>query len=85
MSLTKSFLKNYLTTARSVITHPRKFYQDMPVSGSLKEPLNFAFMTILMVSILCAVIIISLALIFPSDDGWLLGVGSCYRNMAAGS
>jgi hypothetical protein len=32
MSTTKTFLKNYLPTARSIITQPRRFYQDMPVS-----------------------------------------------------
>ncbi|MBW6517049.1 MAG: hypothetical protein K0A89_00905, partial [ANME-2 cluster archaeon] len=72
-------------TDRSVITHPRQFYQDIAVSGSLKEPLNFTFMTILMIGILYAVVIISSVLIFPSHDGWLLRFGSYYRNMAAGS
>lgn len=52
MSSIKTFLKNYLTTARCVITHPYRFYQEMPVSGGLKEPLLFAVLTIFIVSLL---------------------------------
>jgi hypothetical protein len=36
MSPTKTFLKTYIPTAHSVITQPRRFYQDMPVSGGFK-------------------------------------------------
>ncbi|MDF1532841.1 MAG: YIP1 family protein, partial [ANME-2 cluster archaeon] len=52
MSPTRSFLRTYLTTARRVITQPRQFYQDMPVSSPLKEPLVFAVLTIFIVSVL---------------------------------
>ena len=52
MSPTKTFLKNYLPTAFSIITHSRRFYQDMPVSGRLKEPLGFAVLTIFIVSLM---------------------------------
>jgi hypothetical protein len=30
MSPAKTFLKNYLAKARSVITQPRQFFRDMP-------------------------------------------------------
>ncbi len=69
MSPTKSFLKNYLPTARSVITHPRRFYQDMPVSGPLKEPLAFAVLTIFIVSLLyMPIMLVSWGPILPLDS-----------------
>ncbi|MCL7476350.1 MAG: YIP1 family protein, partial [ANME-2 cluster archaeon] len=52
MPSTRTFLKNHFATVRSVITQPRKFYRDMPTSGSLKEPLNFAILTIIINSLL---------------------------------
>ncbi len=52
MSPAKTFLKNYLPTARKVITQPRRFYQDMPVSGGFMEPLGFAVLSIFIISLL---------------------------------
>ncbi|MCL7412924.1 MAG: hypothetical protein M8353_04810 [ANME-2 cluster archaeon] len=42
MSPAKIFLKNHLATAGSIITHIHRFFQDMPTSGSFREPLGFA-------------------------------------------
>jgi hypothetical protein len=58
MSPTKTFLKNYLPTARSVITQPRRFYRDMPVSGGFMEPMGFAVLTIFIISLLFAPILL---------------------------
>jgi len=33
-------------TARSVITQPRRFFQDMPVSGGFKDAQWFAFLLV---------------------------------------
>ena len=69
MSATKTFLKNYLPTARSVITHPRQFYQDMPTSGTLTEPMAFAVLTIFIVSLLyAAVLMVTWAPLLPLDS-----------------
>lgn len=54
MSTAKTFLKNYLSTAYSVITQPHQFFRNLPTSGSLKEPLSFAVLTIFIVSLLNA-------------------------------
>jgi hypothetical protein len=73
MSPTKSVLKNYLPTARSVITHPRRFFKDMPVSGGLTEPLGFAILTIFIVSLLYIPInFISCAPLIPLDSDIVL-------------
>ena len=58
MSPTKTFLKNYLPTARSVITQPRRFYRDMPVSGGFMEPMGFAVLTIFIISLLFAPVLL---------------------------
>jgi hypothetical protein len=42
----KTFLKTYLPTARSVITHPLRFFQDMPVSGGFKDAQWFTFLLV---------------------------------------
>ena len=69
MSSTKSFLKNYLPTARSVITQPRRFFQDMPVSGGFKEPMGFAVLTIFIISLLYApIMLISWAPLLSLDS-----------------
>jgi len=73
MSPTKTFLKNYLPTSRSVITHPRRFYQDMPVSGGLTEPLVFAVLTIFIVSLLyMPIMLISWAPLLSLDSDMVL-------------
>ncbi|MCK4929244.1 MAG: YIP1 family protein, partial [Methanosarcinales archaeon] len=75
MSPTKSFLKNYLPTARSVITHPRQFFRDMPTSGPLKEPLVFAVLTIFIVSLLYIPIdLISWAPLLPLGSDMVLSL-----------
>ncbi len=69
MSPTKTFLKNYLPTARSVITQPRRFFQDMPVSGGFKEPMGFAVLTIFIISLLYApIMLISWAPLLSLDS-----------------
>lgn len=69
MSATKPFLKTYPATALDIITHPRRFYRDMPTSGSLKEPLGFALLTIFIVSLLyTAVLAAAWAPLIPLDS-----------------
>ncbi|MCX9014770.1 MAG: YIP1 family protein [Candidatus Methanoperedens sp.] len=48
------YLKKWFETAKLVIKTPRVFFREMPVTGSLKEPVSFAFVTILVISLLYA-------------------------------
>lgn len=59
MSLSKPFLKNYLSAVYNVITQPRRFYQDMPVSGGFIEPLVFAVLTIFIISLLNTAVLVA--------------------------
>lgn len=69
MSSTTTFLKNYIPTARSIITQPRKFYQNMPISGDFAEPLAFAILTTLIISLIYApIILISLLGYLPQGS-----------------
>ncbi|MDW7777287.1 MAG: YIP1 family protein [Methanosarcinales archaeon] len=69
MSSAKTYLKNYLATVRSVITRPRQFYKDMPVSAGLNEPMGFALLTILIVSLLyAAILVVSWAPLIPLNS-----------------
>lgn len=56
----KTFLKNHFSTVHSIITKPRQFYQDMPTSGGLKEPMAFTGLTILIISMLCTVVLMGI-------------------------
>lgn len=46
------YLRKWFDTTRFIITQPRSFFREMPVSGSLKEPLSFMFFTIFISSLL---------------------------------
>jgi hypothetical protein len=73
MSSAKTYLKNYIATTSSVITHPRRFYQDMTVSGGLTEPMVFAVLTIFIVSLLyIPIMLISWGPYLPLDSDMVL-------------
>ena len=53
-------LKNWLTTSKVIITQPRHFFRDMPTSGGYREPLGFAAVTVLIISVFYAPILLVL-------------------------
>jgi hypothetical protein len=52
-----AYLNEWFDTTKSVLTHPRDFFKEMPTAGSLKEPLNFMVFTTVLASLLCIPII----------------------------
>ncbi|MCG7848872.1 MAG: YIP1 family protein [ANME-2 cluster archaeon] len=65
MSRAQTFLKDYISTAKTIITQPSSFFRDMPVEGGFRDPLSFAVLTVFIISLLYApIMLISWAPLF---------------------
>ncbi len=63
------FLKEWFNTTKYILTQPRNFFKEMPVSGSLKEPLSFmAFATIIASLLPIPIIMLTFADYLPGID-----------------
>jgi hypothetical protein len=64
-----AYLNKWFNTTKSVLTHPRDFFKEMPTAGGLKEPLNFMGFTTVLVSVLCIpIIMLTFADYLPGID-----------------